>query len=91
MDVGKIRELMVKANEMVAAIRSRYVSKAVPDEVREFAGFSITLLDLVNAVVEGGILPMAAPASAYFVSAAAASTKPLHPVVSLGWSWVPPN
>ncbi len=57
---------------MAATIRSRYVSEAVPDEVREFAGFSITLLDLVNAVVEGGILPMAAPAAAYFVSAAAA-------------------
>jgi hypothetical protein len=58
LDVGKIRGLMVKANEMAATIRTRYTSKSVPDEVRELAGFSITLLDLVGAVVEDGIIPI---------------------------------
>jgi hypothetical protein len=77
LDVGKIRGLMVKANEMAAIIRSRYTAESVPDGVRELAGFSISLLDLVNAVVEDGILPMASPPSASFASvAAAAATFP---------------
>jgi hypothetical protein len=43
---------MVKANEMAAAIRTRVTAESVPDGVKELAGFSISLLDLVNAVVE---------------------------------------
>jgi hypothetical protein len=70
LDVGKIRGLMVKANEMAAAIRSRVAAESVPDGVRELAGFSISLLDLVNAVVEEGIIPMASSSSASFASAA---------------------
>jgi hypothetical protein len=73
LDVGKIRGLMVKANEMAAIIRSRYTAESVPDRVRELAGFSISLLDLVNAVVEDGILPMASSPSASFTSVASAS------------------
>jgi hypothetical protein len=73
LDVGKIRGLMVKANEMAAIIRSRYTAESVPEGVRELAGFSISLLDLVNAVVEDGILPMASSPSASFASVAAAS------------------
>jgi hypothetical protein len=82
LDVAKIRGLMVKANEMAESIRSRYTAESVPDGVRELAGFSISLLDLVNAVVEEGILPMAASPTASFASVAAAtvaSTAPSRP------------
>jgi hypothetical protein len=60
-DIGKIKELMVKANETASTIRSRFSSDAVSEEVRELTGFSMNLLELLNAVVEGGILPMSAP------------------------------
>jgi hypothetical protein len=72
LDVGKIRGLMVKANEMAAAIRSRFAAESVPEGVRELAGFSISLLDLVNAVVEEGIIPMSSSSSASFASVASA-------------------
>jgi hypothetical protein len=39
LDVGKILGLLVKANEMATAIRTRYVSGSVPVDVREMAGF----------------------------------------------------
>jgi hypothetical protein len=39
LDVGKIRGLMVKANELATAIRSRYTAESVPEGVRELAGF----------------------------------------------------
>jgi hypothetical protein len=64
LDVGKIRDLMVKANELAETIWSRYAVDAAPDSVRELAGFSMALLDLVNAVAEEGILPMSSPAAA---------------------------
>jgi hypothetical protein len=67
---------LVKANELAETIRSRYVVEAAPDGVRELAGFSVALLDLVNAVVEDGILPMSSPAAASFASVAAASATP---------------
>jgi hypothetical protein len=73
LDVGKIRGLMVKANEMAAAIRSRVAADEVPDGVKELAGFSISLLDLMNAVVEEGIIPMASPPAASFASVVSAS------------------
>jgi hypothetical protein len=60
-DTGKIRELMVKANETASTIRSRYSSDSVSEDVKELASFSMNLLELLNAVVEGGILPMSAP------------------------------
>jgi hypothetical protein len=75
LDVGKIRGLMVKANEMAALIRTRYTAESVPEGVKELAGFSISLLDLVNAVVEDGIMPMASSPSASFASVAAASAS----------------
>jgi hypothetical protein len=73
LDVRKIRGLMVKANEMAAAIRSRVAAESVPDGVRELAGFSISLLDLVNAVVEEGIIPMTSSLAASFASVASAT------------------
>jgi hypothetical protein len=79
LDVGKIRGLMVKANEMAESIRSRYTAESVPDGVKELAGFSISLLDLVNAVVEDGILPMSSSPSASFASVAAASAATSAP------------
>ncbi len=63
---------MVKANELAETIRSRYTADLVPDGVKELAGFSISLLDLVNAVVEDGILPMSSSPSASLASVAAA-------------------
>jgi hypothetical protein len=72
LDVGKIRGLMVKANEMAAAIRTRITTDSVPDGVKELAGFSISLLDLMNAVVEEGIIPMSSSSTASFASAVSA-------------------
>jgi hypothetical protein len=72
LDVGKVRGLMVKANEMAAAIRTRITSDSVPDGVKELAGFSISLLDLMNAVVEEGIIPLSSPSTASFASAVSA-------------------
>jgi hypothetical protein len=64
---------LVKANETATTIRSRYNSGSVPDDVRDLAGFSFALLELVNAVVEEGILPVvSSPAAASFASVAAA-------------------
>jgi hypothetical protein len=60
-DTAKIRELMVKANEAASTIRSQFCTDSAPEDVRELAGFSMNLLELLNAVVEGGILPMSAP------------------------------
>jgi hypothetical protein len=78
LDIGKIRGLMVKANEMAEIIRTKYVLEAVPDGVRDLAGFSMALLDLVNAVVEEGIIPMSSSTPASFASVAAAS-NPANP------------
>jgi hypothetical protein len=72
LDISKIWDLMVKANETAAAIRSRMTLDSASEEVRELAGFSITLLDLVSAVVEDGILPMSSSASSSFASVVAA-------------------
>jgi hypothetical protein len=72
LDVGKVRGLMVKANEMAAAIRTRITSDSVPDGVKELAGFSISLLDLMNAVVEEGIIPLSSSSTASFASAVSA-------------------
>jgi hypothetical protein len=44
--------------------------------VEELAGFSISLLDLVNTVVEEGILPMASPATSFALVAADSATIP---------------
>jgi hypothetical protein len=73
LDISKIRGLMVKANETAEIIRSQYALESAPDGVRELARFSIALLDLVNAVVEEGILPMSSPTSTSFASGAAES------------------
>ncbi len=75
LDINKIRGLMVKANETAETIRTRYAGDAAPDGVKDLAGLSIALLDLINAVVEEGILPMSsAPAAVSFASVAAASS-----------------
>jgi hypothetical protein len=72
-DVGRIRALMVKANEMATTVRARYTAGSVPDDVRDLAGFSVALLDLVNVVVEEGLLPaLSSPAATSFASVAAA-------------------
>ncbi len=73
LDVGRIRDLLVKANEMATTIRSRFVSESAPEGVRELAGFSIALLDLVSAVVEEGIVPMSSSGATSFASVAAAA------------------
>jgi hypothetical protein len=76
LDISKIRGLLVKANEMAESIRSRYTGDAAPEEVRDLAGLSIAMLDLVSAVVEEGIVPMSSPpTTASFASVAAASSS----------------
>jgi hypothetical protein len=68
LDVRKIQGLMVKANEAATVIRSRIVSGMALEEVRELAGFSVSLLDLISAVVEEGILAMASSTAVTFAS-----------------------
>jgi hypothetical protein len=71
---------MVKANEAATAIRSRIASGAASEEVRDLAGFSITLLDMLNVVVEEGIVPMASSSTAAsFASVAGASAANIPP------------
>jgi hypothetical protein len=72
-DINKIRALMVKANETATTIRARHSSGSVPDDVRDLTGLSIVLLDLVNAVVEEGLIPvLSSPPAASFASVASA-------------------
>jgi hypothetical protein len=73
LDVGKVRALMVKANAMAPAIRALSGGDSVAPEVGELAGFSILLLDLLNAVVEDGIMPITSPPSATYASVAGGS------------------
>jgi hypothetical protein len=73
LDIGKIRGLMVKANDAATAIRSRVAAGAASGEVGDLAGLSIMLLDLLNVVVEEGILPMASSSAASFASVAGAT------------------
>jgi hypothetical protein len=70
---------MVKANETAEIIRTRYVLETAPDGVRELAGLSVALLDLVSAVVEEGIVPMSSHASASFASVVSSSSATHQP------------
>jgi hypothetical protein len=83
LDVAKIRGLMVKSNDVAMAIRSRMADGSVSGELKELAGLSISLLDLVNAVVEEGILLMvsspAAISLASVVAGPAATAAPSKP------------
>jgi hypothetical protein len=79
LDVGRIRGLLVKANESASAIRSRIVAGLATEEVRELAGLSMSLLDLVSAVVEEGILPMASSAAVSFAAAVGAPAQAVPP------------
>jgi hypothetical protein len=88
LDIGKIRSLMVRANETASAIRSRLADGFGSAESRELADSSIALLELVTAVVEEGIIPLssspaAAPGSAA-TSARAVPTVPAKPKVEPG-------
>jgi hypothetical protein len=73
LDIGRIRGLMVKANETATAIRSRISDGTASAEIMELAMSSIALLDLVSAVVEGGIVPMSSTIAAPSFSAVAGS------------------
>ncbi len=88
LDVGRIRDLLVKANEMAGTIRARLSGDGASEEVKELARFNMTLLDLVSAVVEEGILPLSSPPVASFAavagSAPAAPTIPSRPRVEPG-------
>jgi hypothetical protein len=66
-DVSKMRTLMVKANEMATAIRDRVSSGTVPDDVKDLSGLSVALLDLMNVVVEEGLIPVlsSSPAASF--------------------------
>jgi hypothetical protein len=88
LDVGRIRDLLVKANEMAGTIRARLSGDGVSEEVKELARFNMSLLDLVSAVVEEGILPLSSPATASYASVAgsapAAPPAPIRPRVEPG-------
>jgi hypothetical protein len=88
LDVGRIRDLLVKANEMAGTIRARLSGDGASEEVKELARFNMTLLDLVSAVVEEGILPLSSPPVASFAavagSAPAAPSIPNRPRVEPG-------
>jgi hypothetical protein len=83
LDTGKIRGLMVKANEAAAAIRTRITDSSAPAEFVELAMSSIALLDLVNAVVEEGILPLsssvASPSFAAVAGSRSTNSNPAKP------------
>jgi hypothetical protein len=76
LDVGRIRDLLVKANEMAGTVRSRLSVDGVSEETKELARFNMALLDLVSAVVEEGILPLSSPAAAAASFASVAGTAP---------------
>jgi hypothetical protein len=88
LDIGKIRALMVRANESATAIRARLADGCGSAESRELADSSIALLELVNAVVEEGIIPLSSSSTASPGSAAAAArappTAPVKPKVEPG-------
>jgi hypothetical protein len=88
LDIGKIRGLMVRANEMASAIRSRLADGFGSAESRELADSSIALLELVTAVVEEGIIPLssspAAASGSAATSARAIPTVPAKPRVEPG-------
>jgi hypothetical protein len=73
LDTGKIRGLMVKANEAASAIRTRISDSSAPPEFVELAMSSIALLDLVSAVVEEGILPLSSSIASPSFAAVAGS------------------
>jgi hypothetical protein len=76
LDVGRIRDLLVKANEMAGTVRSRLSVDSVSEETKELARLNMALLDLVSAVVEKGILPLSSPAAAAASFASVAGTAP---------------
>jgi hypothetical protein len=88
LDVGRIRDLLVKANEMAGTIRARLSGDGANEEMRELARFNMSLLDLVSAVVEEGILPLSSSATASYASVAgsvpAAPSAPIKPRVEPG-------
>jgi hypothetical protein len=88
LDVGRIRDLLVKANEMAGTIRAWLSGDGASEEVRELARFNMSLLDLVSAVVEEGILPLSSSATASYASIAgsvpAAPSAPIRPRVEPG-------
>jgi hypothetical protein len=73
LDIGRIRGLMVKANEAATAIRSRITDGTASAEIVELASSSIALLDLISAVVEEGIIPMSSSVAAPTFAAVAGS------------------
>lgn len=81
LDVGRLCDLMVKANEMAATIRAGLSGDGNSKETKELARFNIALLDLVSAAVEEGIMPMASPtaATASFASVPTAPSVPSRP------------
>jgi hypothetical protein len=79
LDVGRIRDLLVKANKMAGTIRTRFSGDGASEEMKELARFNMTLLDLVSAVVEEGIIPMSSPVVPSFASVA--GSTPTAPIV----------
>jgi hypothetical protein len=81
LDVGRIRDLLVKANQMAGAVRSRLSADGVSDEMKELARFNMVMLDLVSAVVEEGILPLSSSTAATASFSSVAGAAPPAPSV----------
>jgi hypothetical protein len=98
LDLDGIRALMVKANDVATPIRAGLVSDPAAADLLGLASSSIALLDLVNAVVEKALLPLASLITATQQSAASGS-EPTAPSSSgaraeAGWPslrrpWLP--
>jgi hypothetical protein len=59
LDVAKIKGLLVKATEAAHPVRARMDDGSVSAESRELATASIALMEVLGAVVEAAIIPMA--------------------------------
>jgi hypothetical protein len=59
LDTDKIRGLLLKVTGAVLPVWARIDDESVSEECRELATASIALMEVVGAVVETAILPMA--------------------------------
>jgi hypothetical protein len=59
LDIAKIKGLLVKATEAAHPVRTRLDDDSVSAESRELAIASIALMEVLGAVVESAIIPMA--------------------------------
>jgi hypothetical protein len=59
LNLQAVQELMVKATAAFEAVRSRAADSSAPEEFEDLAVASSALMDVVGAIVELAIIPMA--------------------------------